>query len=93
MNQNLIGDLLQLGIANQKRMDDLLQSGIANQNLIDDLLQSGIANQKRIQDSKQEVPWINKGSAGLLCMGDKAPYPAHWLAPVDASADAFVYQR
>ena len=40
-----------------------------NQNLIDDLLQSGVANQKRIQDSKQEVPWINKGSAGLLCMG------------------------
>ena len=40
-----------------------------NQNLIDDLLQSGVANQKRIQGSKQEVPWINKGSAGLLCMG------------------------
>ena len=86
-------DLMQSGIANQKLIDDCLQSGIANQKLIDDRLQSGIANQKRIQDSKQEVPWINKGSAGLLCMGDKAPYPAHWPAPVDASADAFVYQR
>ena len=54
---------------NQNLIDDLLQSGIANQNLIDDLLQSGVANQKRIHDSKQEVPWINKGSAGLLCIG------------------------
>ena len=54
---------------NQKLIDDLLRLGVMNQNLIDDLLQSGIANQKRIHDSKQEVPWINKGSAGLLCIG------------------------
>ena len=64
-----------------------------NQNLIDALLQSGVANQKRIHDSKQEVPWINKGSAGLLCMGIRDGTRFYSLAPVDASADAFVYQR